>query len=64
MHQFKYKIIYTSTDLHKRMIYTCIWATDQPTNPLFVRHHKYITPIGKRLHAGYIQKRSNYKYTI
>ena len=39
--------------MHVSAILICLQGQ---TNPLFVRD-KYVTPTGKRLHAGYLQKK-------
>ena len=46
---------------HVSGLFISLW---EPANSLFVRD-KYVTPTGKRLHAGYIQKaEARKKHTI
>jgi len=43
--------------MHVSGLLISLW---EPANSLFVRD-KYVTPKGKRLHAGYVQKRKHVK---
>ena len=47
--------------MHMSHLLISLW---EPANSLFVRD-KYVTPTGKRLHAGYVQKaEARKKHTI
>ena len=57
-----YRYIYTyALPLHVSGLLISLW---EPANSLFVRD-KSVTPTGKRLHAGYVQKaEARKKHTI